>query len=106
MDQYNIIATIIALISVFSMIYSRMQNQKDTRDQKTIKALWEKVDVLRVEHTKLIDRLYDNYMTKDDIREHIKLTSQPILDKLKHVDTELGSIKRLLENYLKPNMRT
>lgn len=94
--SYHVITTIIGVVGIFVGVLGRKDNEQNTQSRDNNHAIWKSIEGLRADLDALNEKLYREYYDKPALREYIGLTLNPILNKIEHVDGEVGEIKDML----------
>lgn len=88
-----IITSMIGITAIVSNIFTSKNTIK--HDEKNV--LWAKVVEVDDKVDSLEKEIGKNYYTSTQIKEFIELTSQPVLQNLKHIEEQLSSIQNTVE---------
>lgn len=87
-------------LSVIGLIWGYVQTLKANKlqsERDNNKALWHRVDELKIEVGATRELIRSEYMTARQVQEYFQLSTEAWIVKLDHIDTQIQELKSLFE---------
>ena len=100
MTTQELLTITLAVIGILWGAIQQYKNGKLMAERDSKHAMWRKLDSLSDQITTLNNTLKSDYMTTSQIHEFFRLSTEPWIVKLDHIDNQLSELKQLLERRL------